>query len=487
MIRKPLSPFEKHLSPSRRSFLKAIGAGLAAFPLIDMLADSVAQAAGEELPLKFIGIYHPHGVAAEHWVMRGTDTETSFDLGFANSSLQPFDDAATYGKSFKDKILAIEGIDLVSGANGHDTAGTILTGSVIANTKPSNISLDQFLAVEKGLGSATRIASVPLGVGTDEMASGVTLSFGPGGTALPKVIDPSKAFDLLFSGFVTGNDPNAEAILARQRANGKSLIDFLNADVNRLKTRVAAREKQKLDQHLTSIRELEKQFEAPTGGASCSPPSKPAPFPAIKMYNGGEPYFDGITNVMIDLIAQAMACDIVRFATLYMSDLSYAANPLGLPADNHGGVAHTYSGSSIGSNGQPGDGSPETWVPLAKFNKYSYSKIALLMQKLDAVQMLDSSLIYASSDMGNPSLHSTRNVPTLIAGGTNGKFRMGRRIKAKADCPESDVWCEGKTTYSPTPNNKLLLSIAQAFGQEVESFGTQTNASLTQGALEEVF
>jgi hypothetical protein len=489
MNRKSLSPFEKHLTPSRRSFLKSIGAGLAAFPLIDLLADSVAQAAGEELPLKFIGIYHPHGIAAEHWVMRQTDTETNFDLGFQNSSLQPFDDAATYGKSFKDKILLIEGIDLFSEANGHDTAGTILTGSRISGTKPFNSSLDHFLAVEQGLGSTTKLSNLPLAVGVDDTASGFTLSFGPGGAALPKIIDPSKAFDLLFSGFVTGDDPDAAAKAAHQRAMGKSLIDFLNSDVGRLKTRIAPREQQKLDQHLTAIRELEKQFEVPTVGQGCTPPGKPQPFSAIKMYNGGEPYFDAITDVMINLIAQAVACDVVRFVTLFMNDLSYAANPLGLPADNHGAVAHTYNSSPVGHDGQPsGDGDPTTWVPLAKFNKYSYSKIASLMQHLDASSMLDSSLIYASSDMGNPALHSTRNVPTLIAGGANGKFRMGRRIKMQMDCPTASPWCmPNDATFVASPNNRLLISIAQAFGQELESFGTQADPDLAKGALEDVF
>jgi len=119
----PMSPLVKHQSLVRRSFLKSVGAGLLGFPLIDMLADSVAQAAGEALPLRFITMYHPHGVAAEHWIMRPTDTETNFDLKFENSSLAPFDDAATYGKSFKDKVLIIEGIELLSGANGHAGAG----------------------------------------------------------------------------------------------------------------------------------------------------------------------------------------------------------------------------------------------------------------------------------------------------------------------------------------------------------------------------
>ena len=110
--------------------------------------------------------------------MQSGDTETNFNITYTKSggqcSLQPFDDAATYGKSFKTKILPIEGIDLLSNANGHDTAGTILTGSQIdaSAKKPKNSSLDQYLAVERGLGASTPVTSIALGVGNDTTESG---------------------------------------------------------------------------------------------------------------------------------------------------------------------------------------------------------------------------------------------------------------------------------------------------------------------------
>ena len=487
--RRPRRP--ELLSPARRSFLKAVGAAGAALPFYQLLEDSVARAAGDPLPLRFVTLYHPHGIAAEHFVMQPGDTETAFNLGFANSVLQPFDDAATYGKSFKDKVLLVEGVDLLSNANGHDSAGTILTGSRIDSSasKPLNSSLDQFLAVEKGLGAATPITSLALGVGNDGTQSGATLSFGPGGAALPKMIDPVQVFNLLFANFVPSNDPAAQAAALRRRKLGQSVIDYVTGDINRLRPRLAAPEKQKLDQHLSALGDLEKQLGGiATGGPTCVAPSRPdkQQFPNLKQYNGGEPYFDAITNAHIDLIAHAFACDITRFATLYLNDLSYATNPLGLPADNHGSVAHTYSGSPVGSDGHPsGPGDPATWALLGKFNRYSYSKVALLMQKLDQLGVLDNVLIYASSDMGNPALHSTRNVPTVLAGGANGAFRMGRRIKAAADCPTSSPWCSpSDAVFNKTgANNHLLVSIAQAFGVAVDSFGTQTDPAYTTGAL----
>ncbi|MES1187455.1 MAG: DUF1552 domain-containing protein [Myxococcales bacterium] len=479
-------------SSSRRAFLRAMGAGFAALPFSRLLENSVAQAAGETLPLKFITIYHPHGLSAEYWAMKSGDTETTFDLGYTNCSLQPFDDAATYGKSFKDKLLVIEGIDHLSNANGHDSAGTILTGSRIdGGMKPQNLSLDQYLAVTKGLGSSTRVTSLSLGVGNDGTTSGLTLSYGEGGVALPKIIDPSKAFDLLFDGVVVSKDPAAVAAADRKRKLSQSVIDYQKWDIQRLRAKLAPAEQQKLDQHLTSLSELEKQLGGgmASGGSVCMVPPRPdsTKFPALKQYNGGEPYFDAITDAHIDVLAQAMACDLTRFGTLFMNDLSYDNNPLGLPKDNHGSVAHTYNASPIGNNGHPGDGTPETWLPLAKFNRYVYSKVARLMQKLDALGALDSTLIYVTSDMGNPSQHSTLNVPTVLAGGANGKFRMGRRLKLKPECPTTNVWCDEKDpAYSPVTNSKLLVSIAQAFGQEIDKFGTQPDPALVTGALSEL-
>ena len=482
---------------NRRNFMRAIGTGFATLPCLRLLENSFAQAQGAELPLKFVCIYHPHGLAAEYWALgqRGsaaavtTDTETDFNITYKDCSLQPFDDAATYGKSFKDKLMVIEGLDLLSNANGHDTAGNILTGSRISG-KPSNSSLDQFMAVERKLGADTRLASIALGVGNDDLTVGNTLSYGVGGAALPKIIDPVQAFQQLFKGFAAPNDTAGQAAAARANQLGTGVVDFLRGDVNRLRTRLGAEEKLKLDQHLTSLDELEKQFQSGMmgGGATCAVPTQPdaSKFPKLKQYNGGEPYFDAVTNAHIDVLAQALACDITRFATLFMNDLSYAGNPLSLPADNHGGVAHTYGASTIGNDGHVNAGTPSTWLPLAQFNKYSYSKVVRLMQKLDQLGALDSTIIYVSSDMGNPSVHSTRNAPTLLAGGANGKFKMGRHVKLALDCPPDNEWCDDTVKQQKT-NNHLLVSIAQAFGlSDVNTFGTQPDSKLSTGGLSEI-
>jgi Protein of unknown function (DUF1552) len=471
----------------RRAFLRAVGAGLAALPFFRLVENAYAQSVGEPLPQRFIGMYHPHGIAAELFTMRPGDTQTAFDLGYPDCPLQPFDDPATYGRSFKDKIVVIEGIDLLSSTNGHESAATILTGSQITDDLPQNGSLDQFLAVDHRLGAATPTTSVALAVGSAELHAGETLSFGSGGVPITKIIDPALAYDYLFTNAIVGADPTARAQAARRRKLGQSLIDFVNGDVKRLRARVAPLEQQKLDQHLEALRELEKKLDAAALPPGCALPARPSSFPALVRHNGGEPYFDAITDLHIDLLALAMACDITRFATLVTSDLSYANNPLGLPADNHGGVAHTYAASSLGYGGRPfGPGRPETWKRLATLNRYSYGKVARLMQRLDQAGILDGTLIYSSSDMGNPAAHSTRNVPTVLAGGMNGKIRMGRRIKYPTDCPMGTDCDKNGPEYKTVPNNWLLVSIAQAFGVQVYSYGRQFDNTKSTGTLAEL-
>lgn len=507
----------KKRSASRRSFLRAVGAGAVALPFYRLLEDHFAKAYGDTLPLRFIGIYHPHGIAGEYFAMQypgnfpsgapsgvtdtvtgpssaGVVSSTNFNITYPNCSLQPFDDAATYGKSYKSRVTIIEGIDHLSNANGHDSAGTIFTGSTIDSSalKPANSSIDQFLAVENKLGAATPITSIQLGVGDTGTQSGTTLSYSKGGIALPKIADPVQAYTALFGNFAAPNNAAAQAAALRQQKLGTAVANSAYADVQSLYGKLAAPEQQKLQAHLDALSDLKKGFMATTlTGSNCALPAKPnsANFPKLLRYQGGEPYFDAISKAHIGLLAQAFACDITRFATLFLGDLSYMGNPLALPTDNHGQVAHVYNGSPAGTDALPvGNGDPTTWVPLAKFNKYIYGLIATLMQQLDAMGVLDNTLIYASSDMGNPARHSTRNVPTLLAGGANGLIAMGRRLRMTPECPTASPWCSPTdgvkpTDYTPITNNHLLVSIAGMFGVQVNTFGTQPNASDTTGPL----
>ena len=512
MIRPYVHPARPR-SATRRSFLRAVGVSATFLPFYQLLEDSFAQAAGETLPLKFLTISHPHGIATEYWGMRnascadimvegvslkaGTDTEATFDLAYPNCSLQPFDDAATYGKSYKDRLLTIEGLDLAT--DGHDAVASILTGSPLNSSVPGNSSLDQYLAVEKGLGAATRKSNIVLCVGDPDTNPGHTLSYSGGGVGVGKIISPFEAFDYLFDGFVPPNDAAGQEALKRRNQLGQSVVDYVREDCNRLRARLAPVEQQKMDQHLAAIRDLEKGFGAMNAAACTMVPKKPtaADFSVdltkLVRYNGGEPTFDVVTTFFVDLLAQAFACDVTRFGTLVLNDLPWdsVANVqtdslgLGLPSDLHNNVAHKYVSHGFDWEGKlssPGD--DKTWLPLAKYNKYVYGKVARLMQKRDELGALDSTLLYVTSEMGNPNLHSSAAVPTVLAGGKNVPFKFGRRLQIAGDCAPPNASCKPHDAkYANGANNHLLVSIAQAFGDDTNSFGKGLDATYTTGPL----
>ncbi len=465
----------------RRTLLQGLGA-LATLPFIRPIQ---AWADGNpQHPMRFIGLYHPHGASSPLFGARAGETETTFDIGYSGCVLSPFDDAVTYGKSFKNKLLLLEGIDLSSaiagGKSGHDAPSCILTGSA---GRPTHPSIDQFLAVDKGLGASTKVTSLVLSVGFGDLDPNYCLSFGAGGAPLSKIVDPVQTFNTIFSGFVTSTDPAEQARAAQALKEGQSLLDYVRGDLGRLSTRLAPQERAKLDQHATALRELEKRLTAvtPTTGGSCSVPTKPSKFNSVLSYNNGEPNFEAITNLQIDLMAMAMACDVTRFGTLWMNDLSRGAvtgtGLVGVPDDCHNTLAHGY----VGPHGAGNGGDPATWAALGVQNRYSYSKCARLMQQLDAFGILDDVGILMSSDMGDPNAHSSRNVPMLLAGGWGGKFRMGRRITVASDCPPNNYYCDPPTLFA---NNQILVSIAQAFGQsDVTSYGVGPSTSGTFAGL----
>jgi hypothetical protein len=282
--------------------------------------------------------------------------------------------------------------------------------------------------------------------------------------ALPKLVDPSQTFEQAFARLVVGNDPAALAKLERERQLGKSLLDYWRDDLARLKARAPQSEQDRLDQHESALRELEKSLGSRLDG--CTPPPTPdrSSFPLLASYGGGEPYFDTVTNLQVDLLAQALACGVTRVATLFLGDLSRTHLDPALPDDVHIDVAHRYD--SAGRDGQ--GGTPATWQALARQNRYTYSKIARLLQRLAERNLLQDTVLVAMSDMGDPARHSSRQIPALLAGGWGGQLKGGRHL---------DLGATG------TPNNRLLVSIQQAFGVESDTFGESTDPTLLSGSL----
>jgi len=445
---------------SRRAFLAALGVS-GGFLAWETRGFAELAPAATPAPRRYIGVYTPHGRAHELWQPRA-----GFDIAYAGSTLAPFDDAANYGKSFRQHLLVLDGVDLSAGievgTTGHDGSRVILTGS---GADGRNASLDQFLALEHGLGSETSHTSLTLGVGSDSTEVGQNLSWSRGGTPVPKWIDPSRVHAELF-GAPLG--VRQEELLHERRA-GKSLLDRVRADLARLSRRAPASERTKLEQHATALRDIEKRLTHVE--QSCAAPAAPPGFEKLRAFGGGEPYFDAITDLQVDLLARAISCDLTRVATLYLADLTRSKLFVQLPEDVHQEVAHRYD-----ARDDVHAGTPHSWEQLALQNRYSYGKVARLLRRLDEAGALDTTLVHTSSDMGDPARHSSRQVPTLlIAGGAFG-LATGRYLDLR----------HGKNLQEGVPNNHLLVSLARLYGAEVERFGESKNASLLGGHLDDL-
>ncbi|MGC4093494.1 MAG: DUF1552 domain-containing protein [Polyangiaceae bacterium] len=463
---------------SRRGMLRSLGAGLAAIPFARVLAEQEARAAAGDKPLRFIAIYHNHGKAKEYWDARPGETEKSFALNYDFSPFQPLDDATTYGKSFKDKVVIVSGlahqVALETGTSAHGAISCLTTGAGSIGSdldrKATSISIDQFLARKQGLGADTPFPCISLGASHDEMY----FSWGEGGAPQAMWWDPWVAYDQLFSGLTTSTD----AAATRNQRIKRSMVDFASADLGRLSARLPSAEKVKLDQHLTALQEIQKRLDSMAVVSSgCQVPAVPLktgnsdPKLDVPLLTGkwfdDEKYWDRVTDLQIEILAQAMACDRTRFATLYLSDPESTVDNLS-PAFRswepdegdwvHNMIGHVYS-----------DSDAQSIKNLARLNRYFYSKLAKLMMLLDRGGVLEDTIILMGSDTGNPSAHSLDDIPLVLAGGAGGRIAMGRRLN-----------------FAPatlTPMNRVLVNVCQAFGVDTDKFGLSSSNSTVTGTL----
>lgn len=496
---------------SRRSFLKAAGVAAMAYPFSRLLSSSISQAqSAVSPPLRLLVIASPLGTIFDYWRPRalgsstpGSGPTTGFDISFPNSILAPL-------AKYRDKMIVLDGIDCVPeiqyGDFGHEAAGSILTGDIfkpLAGVNPTVQSLDQFLAAQPGIGGQTPFRSLELSIGGNKYDNRV-LSWGPGGSLLPRLLNPWHTFQTIFSKYKAPSMGPDQAALDRT-AQQQSVLDYVHADITRIRGRVGTVEKQKLDQHLQAVSDLQRRL---TGGASlrssgCSPPTQIADDATWKGLFDEDPKnsvnFDSATygsfmfdhvqewsDLQISMVAQAFACDLTRVITLqFFEDGCDGLAPWALPdvpasdplADPH---VCTHADEST----------PGRADKMKNYQLWYSRQVANLMDQLAALpegngSVLDNTLIFWTNENGDS--HEMNNIPMVLAGGSNGKFKMGRYLKfSREKCyscsSETDCGCSTLPTF--TPHNQLLVSIANAFpGVNIDSYGNTPGHTWSTGGL----
>ena len=405
----------------RRNFLRGMAFGtpiVVGLPLLEYLlnenGDAFAQ--GEPLPRRF-GVFfwgNGRGVDASRWnpAQIGTTWEPSPQL----LPLLPY-------KSYLNVVSGMR-VRLSNSPQGHHkgTVG-IMTGADFITQEAGSApyrstfagpSIDQTIA--KAIGTQTVFGSLELGISERLIkGEGTSLQFlshnGPD-SGNPAEYDPVALFDRIFKDLPMDGQNMPDPTLIKNATEMKqSVLDSIVDDIGALKQRVGTRDKVRLDQHLSNIRDIEKRLGGATAPTiQCSTPTRPG---AIVKNPAGEPFVERMAGLS-DVLALALACDATRVFTIHFSGSAAGPvfHPLGLDRGNHD-LSHE------------GEAAQDE---LDRSTTWTMEQLGVLLGKLEGAvegdsNLLKQSAILVSSDTSDGAAHSVDDYPILIAGSGGGYFK----------------------------------------------------------------
>ena len=428
---------------TRRRALAGLGASAALAPLLPIF-ERESNAADDTFPRRLVLLFTPNGTLHERWVPTGT--ETDFELGPLLAPLQPL----------QHKLVVVDGLRVIHNGPGdaHQRGmGGLWTGSTLLSTEDDAVgfaggmSIDQCVA--DAVGDDTPYRSLEFGAQTGGATVWSRMSYaGPNSPVAPEN-DPRAMFDRLFA------DLGVSATeLERTRSERRSVIDLVRADLRTLRGRSSGRDRIKLDAHLDAIRQIERRNEL--SGPPCGHPVQD-PLAAAS----GNDNFPLVCDQMIDQVVTALACDLTRVASLQfsraLSDVRFTWEGID---ERHHDLSHR------------ADTDPTMVDGISKINEWYARRVAALLQKMDEIPegdgtLLDNTLVVWGNELGRGNLHSNHPVPFVIAGGGGGRIQTGRFVQ-----------------HDDVPHNRLLVSVANAMGVEVQTFGNNDPGS---GGLPSVY
>ncbi|MGC4088616.1 MAG: DUF1552 domain-containing protein [Polyangiaceae bacterium] len=300
------------------------------------------------------------------------------------------------------------------------------------------ISIDQ--ALVKALRPNTLLPSLELGVhALDNDVQGRVSYAGPG-QPLPPINNPQDVFNRLFS-MLGASSSGLEAL----RASRRSVLDTVQSQFASFSPRLSADDRSKLSAHLELVRDLERRLTEPAAARACESPSAP---PTLDPENPSD--MPLIADLELDLLASAFACDLTRIASF---QISTSLNRLGYPFLN----GNDYEGHTLS---HAGASDADAKKELVSRQTWHAGRLARLLTRLASLQesdgssILDNTLVLWGNEVSEGSTHSHQNMPFLMVGG-GWAFRTGRYVQ-----------------YQRAPHNNLLVSVLNAMGLSVASFGS---------------
>jgi hypothetical protein len=431
----------RHLS--RRTLLRGAGAALALPLLESMIPAGTLRAAPASLPrARLACIYIPHGAVMSKWTPETYGT--GWDFPEILKPLEPL----------RERVNVISGLtlplaygqDASAGANHTRSSAVFLSGASpgVGSEAQLGITADQVAA--KHIGQDAPLPSLELSIEDGSLSCGTGLSCAYRNTIawqgpkspLPMENNPQVVFERLFG------DGSTEAERAARRAEARSLLDSVGAELTSLQRSLPASDRNRLDRYLTDVREVERRIALATQQV-------PAGLKLPRAPSGIPDDFETHIKLMFELQVLAWQADITRVATLmFAKEVSNAVYPAS-------GIRDPFHNLSHHSN------IPENIAKLAQLQQYHVRTLGLLLQKLHDTpdgdgSLLDHSIVLYGSGMSNSNQHDHKPLPILLAGGACGKLAGGRHIK----------------TDPQTPLSNLLLAILHKLDIPAASFGDST-------------
>jgi hypothetical protein len=428
---------------SRRTVLRGAGVTMA-LPWLESLpafADTTATAPAV-FPKRFAVMFMGNGVNEEHWSAEGSGDEMK--LGKTLEPLEPL----------KHKINVIHGLfnKKATGQGIHPAqTGSLLSGASITKGAiiHAGITVDQMIANQ--VGQDTPQSSIVLAceqpmTGYHEtnfsMAYSSHISWQTPDSPVPNEVYPSLAFDNLFEN--------------RGSLRNMSILDRVKDRAENLSRKISSNDKVKLDEYLSSVREVEKRVDSmrktkDTADDKAKASNRPA-FTMERPANGLPEDLRDHARLMCDIIAIAFQTDKTRVASLLLArDLSALYYPFLEVKEGHHAASH--------------DNLSAGYERIARFH---LSQLAYLATKLDSMPegngtVLDNSCLMFLSNMWIGRKHDNGRLPVVLAGGLGGTLETGRTLNYLEDGEANRKMCS------------LYLSIMDRMGVKTDHFGDAEN------------
>lgn len=431
----------------RRTFLRGLGATIA-LPLLEGMTPARSLgAAPRPGPLRMAFVYVPNGANMDDWTPKATGRD--FDLPLILEPLQ----------NVRRDFQVITGLAHQKAFANGDGAGdharasaTFLTGCQAFKTGGSDlrigVSVDHH-AAEK-VGRATRLPSLELGIDRGQRAGACdsgyacayqfNISWRSPSVPNPPEVNPRAVFDRLFGGHGAGERSESRA---RRDALRKSVLDFALDDAKRLQAQLGATDRDKLDEYVTSLREIEQRIENAGKFADA--------VPDYDMKESGVPRdYEQHVRILFDLMALAFQTDTTRIATFIMAhDGSNRSYPNIGVNDGHHNLSHH-------------EGNAQKKAKIAKINRFHTAQFAQFLERLKNTKeaggsLLDQSMIVYGSGISDGNRHNHDNLPVILAGGGGGTLQPGRHVN-----------------IGRAPMSNLFLAMLDRMGAPAERLGDST-------------